>query len=174
MFYLKDERENRCIGEVLERYRGEDAGDLETIELEVLVENWSYLNAPAMKFCKSNPKILMDETSWKTWKSNQKIVTDEDLVQKVEMDEELVQKVVMDEELVRNVVMDGKLIRRLCWICPCFKIRGWNFLQTSNRKMLEEVIEENDSQLLSIKIPSGNCFLRCSTWNDSLCVMIRT
>ena len=29
VFYEKDERENRCIGEVLEWYRGADAGDLE-------------------------------------------------------------------------------------------------------------------------------------------------
>ena len=32
-FYGKDERRSRCIGEVLERYRGEDAGDLKRIEL---------------------------------------------------------------------------------------------------------------------------------------------
>ena len=36
VFYEKDERENRCMGEVLEWYRGEDAGDLERIELDVL------------------------------------------------------------------------------------------------------------------------------------------
>ena len=33
VFYEKDGRENRCIGEVLEWYRGEDAGDLERSEL---------------------------------------------------------------------------------------------------------------------------------------------
>ena len=38
---------------------------------------------------KINPKILMDEKSWKTWKSNEKIVMDEELVQTT-MNEELV------------------------------------------------------------------------------------
>ena len=47
-FHEKVARKSRYIGEVLERYRREDAGDL--------------------------PKILMDEKSWKTWKCNQKIV----------------------------------------------------------------------------------------------------
>ena len=38
--------ENRCIGEVLGRYRGEDAGDLKRSEFDVLVENWTCLNDP--------------------------------------------------------------------------------------------------------------------------------
>ena len=59
------------MGEVLEWYRGEDAGDLKRSEINELVENWTCLNALESKF---NPKILMDEKSWKTWKSNQKIV----------------------------------------------------------------------------------------------------
>ena len=42
-------------------------------------------------------KLLMDEKSWKTWKSNQKIV----------MDEELVQNIVMDEELIGSERRDG-------------------------------------------------------------------
>ena len=46
VFYENDERENRCIGEVLGRYRGEDAGDLKRSEFDVLVENWTRLNAP--------------------------------------------------------------------------------------------------------------------------------
>ena len=41
-FYGKDGRRSRHIGEVLERYRGEDAGDLKRIEL---VEKWTCLNA---------------------------------------------------------------------------------------------------------------------------------
>ena len=84
VFYEKDERENRCIGEVLGRYRGEDAGDLKRSEFDVLVENWTCLNDPrAEHFFKSNLKILIphevvtDEKSWKTWKSNQKIVMDD-------------------------------------------------------------------------------------------------
>ena len=47
----------------------------------------------------STPKILMDEKSWKTWKSNQKIVTDE----------ELVLNVVMDGKFVKNFVMGAKI-----------------------------------------------------------------
>ena len=46
VFYEKDGRENRCIGEVLGRYRGEDVGDLKRSEFDVLVENWTRLNAP--------------------------------------------------------------------------------------------------------------------------------
>ena len=46
VFYEKDERENRCIGGVLERYRGEDAGDFKRREFDVLVENWTCLNDP--------------------------------------------------------------------------------------------------------------------------------
>ena len=41
-FYGKDGRRSRCIGEVLERYRGEDARDLKRIEL---VEKCVCLNA---------------------------------------------------------------------------------------------------------------------------------
>ena len=46
VFCEKDERENRCIGEVLERYRGEDAGELKRSELDELVANWACLNVP--------------------------------------------------------------------------------------------------------------------------------
>ena len=45
-FYVMDGRENRHIGEVLEWYRGEDAGDLKKSELKELVENMTCLNAP--------------------------------------------------------------------------------------------------------------------------------
>ena len=40
----------------------------------------------------------MDEKNWKTWKSNQKIV----------MDEELVQNGVMDEKFVKNFCDGGQ------------------------------------------------------------------
>ena len=79
-FYEEDGRKSRYIGEVLERHRGEDAGDLKRSELNELVENWTCLNALERKIWKINPKILMDEKSWKTWKSNQEIVMDEKLV----------------------------------------------------------------------------------------------
>ena len=64
VFNEKDGRENGCIGEVLEWYRGEDARDLERSELNELVENWRHPNDPGKTIWKS----------WKTWKSNQKIV----------------------------------------------------------------------------------------------------
>ena len=51
-FYEKDGRKSRYIGEVLERYRGEDAGDLKRSELNELVENWTCLNALRGKFGK--------------------------------------------------------------------------------------------------------------------------
>ena len=47
VFYEKDERENRGIGDVLGQYRGKDAGDLKRSELDVLIESWTCLNAPA-------------------------------------------------------------------------------------------------------------------------------
>ena len=69
---------------MLEWYRGEDAGDLKRSELNDLVEKLTCLNALEGEIWKSdqkvvtdekiNPKILMDEKSWKTWKCNQKFV----------------------------------------------------------------------------------------------------
>ena len=46
-FYGKDGRRSRYIGKVLERYRGEDAGDLKRIEL---VEKWTCLNVLEKEF----------------------------------------------------------------------------------------------------------------------------
>ena len=65
VFYEKDGRENRCIGEVLEWYRGEDAGDPERIGLNVLVENWRYLNDSGKKLWTFNSTILMEDKCWK-------------------------------------------------------------------------------------------------------------
>ena len=44
-FYEMDGRESRYIGEVLDWYRGEDAGDLKRSELNELVEILTCLNA---------------------------------------------------------------------------------------------------------------------------------
>ena len=71
------------FGEVLEWYRGEDAGDLTKSEPNELVENLTFLNA----------------LKGKIWKSDQKVV----------MDEKINPKIVMDEELVQNDVMDEKI-----------------------------------------------------------------
>ena len=48
-FYDLDGRKSRYNGEVLEWYRGEDAGDLKRSELSELVEIWTCLNAHERK-----------------------------------------------------------------------------------------------------------------------------
>ena len=69
--YEMDGRKSRYIGEVLEWYRGEDAGDLKRSELSEMVENLTCLNV----------------LEGKIWKSDQKIVMAEELVQNDVMDE---------------------------------------------------------------------------------------
>ena len=81
-FYEMDGRKSRYIGEVLDWYRGEDAGDLKRSELNELVENLTCLNA----------------VKGKIWKSDQKVV----------MDDKFSPKIVMDEEEVQNGMMDEK------------------------------------------------------------------
>ena len=93
--------------------------------------------------------ILRDEKSWKTWKSNQKGV----------MDEELVQNGVMDGKFGKNFVLDAKIDPKVVMDQSMFKTGGWNILQPGIRKLLEDGIEENDSHVLSIKIPSRDLFL---------------
>ena len=73
LFYEMDGRKCRYIRQVLDWYGGEDAGDLKRSESNDLVENMTCLNALAGEMWKINPKIVTDETSWKTWKRNQKI-----------------------------------------------------------------------------------------------------
>ena len=119
-------------------YRGEDAGDLKRSESNDLVENMTCLNALAGEMWKINPKIVTDEKSWKTWKSNQKIA----------MNEELVQNNVMNENFVKNFVMNAMIDPKFVMGLSVFKIDGWNSLQTSNQKFLEESIDQNESWLL--------------------------
>ena len=130
------------------------AGDLKRIEL---AENWTCVNVLEKKICKLNPKILMEEKSWRTWKSNQNVLRDEELVQNVR-DEELVQNSVMDEKIVKNFVMNAKIDPKVKMDLPMFKISGWNSLQHSKRKLLEEFVNENEPWLL-ISIPSRDSFL---------------
>ena len=66
------------------------------------------LNVLEKEICKSDPKILTEEKSRRTWRSNQNIVMHEELVQNIVMGEEFVQNVVMDEELVQNVAIGVK------------------------------------------------------------------
>ena len=147
-FYKMDGRNSRYIGEVLERYRGEDA----EISREVHLMNWlriGYVSTLSRgKFWRINPKILMDDKSWKTWKSNKKIV----------MDEELVQNIVMDEEFVKNFVVDAKIDPKVVMDLSILKVGGCNSLQPGNRKLLQEPNDENEPGLL-IGIPTRDSFL---------------
>ena len=97
------EMDGRNIREVLDWYRGEDAGDLKRSELNELVGN---LNQKFMTDEKINPKILMDEKSWKTWKSSQKIVRNEELVQNGVINEDFGKNFVMNVKIDPQVVMD--------------------------------------------------------------------
>ena len=59
-FYEMDGPKSRYIGEVLEWYRGEDAGDLKRSELNELVAKLTCLSALEGKIWKSNQKVVMD------------------------------------------------------------------------------------------------------------------
>ena len=74
------------------------------------------------------------------------------------MDEESVPNIVMDEKFVKNFVMNAKIDPKVEMDLPVFQISGWNILQPSNRKLLEESIEEDEPWLL-IGIPSRDPFL---------------
>ena len=164
-FHGKDGRRSRYIGEVLERYRGEDAGDLKRSDL---VEKWTCLNVLEKKICKLNPTILMEEKSWSAWKSNPNIVMDEELVQNIVMDGELVQNIAMGEKFVKNFVMDAKIDPKVVMDLFMLKIGGRNILQPSNRKLLEESIDEDEPWLLLIgSLSKYPLLMICSTWNDS-------
>ena len=83
---------------------------------------------------KNNPKILMDEKSWKTWISIQNSVMNEEWVQNSVMNEKFVKKFVMNAKIDPKVVMDPSI----------FRIGGWNCLQPINQKLFEKFIHEND------------------------------
>ena len=86
-FYEMDGRKSGYIGEVLEWYRGEDARDLKRSETNELVDNLACFNVFEGKIWERDQKVVMDEKSWKTWKSNQNSVMNEELVQNVVMNE---------------------------------------------------------------------------------------
>ena len=159
VFYEKDERENRCIGEVQCEQLGTCLfveqkcwGGIEDKMLEISREvNWMYslrighVSTPSRGKRKSNQKIAMDE--------------------------ELVQEIVMDEELVQYGVMDGKFVKVVLDL-SIFKIGGWNILQPSNQKLLEEWINENNPRLL-IGIPSRDSFFtKESRWQSRLSTLL--
>ena len=90
-------------------------------------------------------------------KCNQKIVMNEQLVQDDVMVEEYFQNCVMDENFVKNFVMDAKIDRKVVMDLSFFINGRWNSLQPSNRKLLEEFIDEIESWVL-IGIPSRDSF----------------
>ena len=104
-FCEMDGRKSRFIGEVLDWYRGEDAGDLKRSEVNELVENLACLNALEETSWKSN-QVVTDEKSGKTWKSNQNSVLNEELVQNVVMNEQVVKNFVLNAKIDPKVVMD--------------------------------------------------------------------
>ena len=136
-FYGKDGRKSRYIGEVLEWYREEDAGDLKRSESNELVVNLTCPNA----------------FEGGIWKSDQKVVMDEKINPKIVMDEELVQNDVMAEKLIQNNVMNAKIDPKVVMDLSIFKMGGWNSLQPINQKLFDEFIGENEPWLLN-GIPS--------------------
>ena len=85
---------------------------------------WTCVNALEKKICKLNPKILMEEKSWRTWKSNQNIVMDEEWVQNIVMAEELVQNVAMGEKFVKKYVMYAETDPKVVMDLSILKIGG--------------------------------------------------
>ena len=126
-FYDIDGRKSRYIGEVLDRYRGEDAGILKRSELNELVGNLTCLNVLEGKIWKNNQKFVMDAKSWKIWKNNQNSVI---------KNEELVQNGEMNEKFVKNFVMNGKFDLKVVMDLSIFKIGGWNFFATHQSKIV--------------------------------------
>ena len=84
----------------------------------------------------------------KTWKSNQKIA----------MNEELVQNGVMNEQFVKHFVINAQIDLKVVMDLSIFKIGGWNSLRPFHQKLLEEFIDENEPWLL-IGIPSRDPFI---------------
>ena len=121
--------------------RGEDAGDFNRSELIELVENLTCLNALERKI----------------WKSNQKVVMNEEMPQNGVMNEELVQKGVMNEKFVKNFVMNVKFDPKVVMDLSIFLICGWNSLQPIKQNLLGELIDENELWLL-IGVPSRDPF----------------
>ena len=59
----------------------------------------------------------------RTWKSNQKILMDEEVVQNIVMNEELVPNGVMDEKIVKNFVMGAKIDPKV--VMDLSQIQNW-------------------------------------------------
>ena len=95
---------------------------------------------PRGEFWKSNQKVVTDEKSLKTWKSNQNSVVTEELDQNGVMNQEMVQKGVMNEKFVKNFVMNARIDPKVVMVLSIFKNGGWNSLQHINQNLLEEFL----------------------------------
>ena len=71
----------------------------------------------------------MNEKSWKTWKSNQKIV----------MNEELVQNGVMNEQFVKNFVMNAKIDPKVVMDLSIFKNWWMDQFATQQSKIVGRI-----------------------------------
>ena len=159
--YEKDGRRSRYIGEVLEWYQGEDARDLQRTEL---VEKWTCLNVLEKKIFKSDPKMLTEEKSWRTWKSNQNIVMDEELDQNIVMDEELVQNVAMGQKFVKNFVMDAEIDPKVEMICPYRKLVDGTFCDPVIENCWKTLLREHQLQ---------QCWLEFAREHQHVKVLVR-
>ena len=100
---------------------------------------------------------MMDEKSWKTWKSNQNSV----------MKEEMIQNGVMDaNNSMKNFVMDAEL-------CPYSKLVDGTVCNPAIRIRWRNLLMRNESWLL-IGIPSRDSFRDRVLGTDILCVRIST
>ena len=84
--------------------------------------------------------ICLNAFEGKTWKSDQKVVTDEELLQNGVMDEEVGQNGVMDEEFVKNFVMNAKTDPKVVMDLSEFRIGRWNSLQPSNQNCWKNLL----------------------------------
>ena len=119
-----------------------------------MVEKWTCLNVLDKEIFEGDPKILTEEKSWRTWKSNQNIV----------MDEELVENVAMGEKSVKNFVMGANFDPKVEMDLSIFEIGGWK-----NCNSVTESCWENSLRKRQLKhclldfFKAENHFPRCTT-----------
>ena len=87
------------------------------------------------------PSMEKSEKSWKSEKSNQNIV--------------------MNEEFVKNSVMSAKIDLTVLMELSTFIIGGWNNLQPSNQRSMKKDVDENEPWL-SVGIQKQRC-IPCDT-----------
>ena len=78
------------------------------------------------------------------------------------------QKIVMDEKFVKNSMMNATIDPKVVMDLSTFKIDGWNNVQPSNQKLLEEFMNGSEPWLL-IGIPNRDQILRDTILGTTLC-----